>query len=133
MPDKTNYKFFRRAGFLPFEASAYSRTTREVKGKRRIHVDPVPLDVPYVKDMIAQRRVMFRKANKRGMSKAGYRRMINELYRRTGRLTPDGKPDAWQSIREWEERGQDKFPHYESPGGKKPRKSRKDFKKKMGK
>lgn len=134
MPAWNNYRAWRRAGFLPFEARAYSRTTRPVEGKRRIKVEPVPFNVPYVRNMIRQRYQLMKDSFARGMTYKQYKNMILNLYKKTDRINPKtGKPDAWKTLREWEERGKDDFPDYESPGGKKPRKSRKDFKKKMRK
>lgn len=127
---KQNYVFWRDFGFLAFEARAFSKETRQVKGKRAIKVDPVPFNVPYVQAMIKQRAKLHDDFMKRGGTEKDYKKMILKLYRKDGRIK-NGKPDAWKTLRDWEQRSKQDYPDYESPGGKKPRKSRGTFNQKM--
>ena len=101
---QARYVFCRKMGLLPFEARPMSR---------------VPPNVPYFKEMLRERRAMFKKAAQMKTSQAQWENQIKELYKvnKWQRLGRTGKiiADPWQMLRYHEEKFRDKQPQYESP------------------
>lgn len=101
---QARYIFCRKMGLLPFEARPMSR---------------VPPTVPYFKEMLRERRAMFKKATAMKIGQVKWERQIIELYKinkwqklgRTGKILAD----PWQMLRHYEEKWRDKQPQYESP------------------
>ena len=98
-----------RNGFLPFEAQEMSK---------------IPLDAPYLKDMIKERLSAFQEARRIRLSANAWKEVVYDIYISRG-LTRKryGRdfPDVWKYIRLQEERGKTKYPQYESPTKKKAR------------
>jgi hypothetical protein len=101
---QARYVFIRKMGLLPFEARPLSR---------------VPPNVPYFKEMLRERRAMFKKAAQMKVTQAKWEEQIKELYKvnRWQKLGRTGKivADPWQMLRQQEEKWRDKQPQYESP------------------
>ena len=98
------YIHCREMGLLPFEARPMSR---------------IPPNVPYFKEMLTERRAMFRKAVQLKTSRRKWEDQIKELYRvnKWQRLNKAGKTiaDPWSMLRDFEEKHRQKQPQYESP------------------
>jgi len=105
-----------KAGFLPFEYMAFTSTRRVTPSGKTIRVAPMPLDIPYIKEMIRERARAFRRAIKVGMKIEDYIDMItDDLYGELDLLDEDGNPDPWQYLRRQEDRYKDRHPEYKSP------------------
>ena len=108
------YQLLRYAGFLEFEARELSK---------------VPAKVPYMKKLINERMLLFRRTTKRGMVSSEYLRRIKLKYHGKGWIRKVGgkvKYDVWAMLRSFEDEYKDKVPDYVSPWEPKQRKTR-DF------
>ncbi len=126
---RKQYNTLVNAGFLPEEAGTLLSSMRRLPTGKRIRVNPLPLDIPYVKEMIRERARAFRRAKKEGIIntwKEWRETIIDGVYVNFDYLNDEGEVDPWKMLRHWEERYKDKHPEYESPYKEKKRK-RKDF------
>jgi len=114
-----NYNVLRYAGFLPFEAIELVRTSR-MTPSGKIKITPVPLNIPYVKEMIRDRARAFRVAKRQGVDIQDYIFSVEEMYRENGYLTPEGLPDFWQYFRDVRDKAIDRG-EYIVPLRRKPR------------
>lgn len=101
----------RKAGLLPFEAHALSRVPLE--------------DIPYLKQLLTERRAMLAEATKKGLSQQDYERQIKQIYI-DGSLIKVGTKgdillDPFQLLRKLEEDYIAKHPDYVSPWKKRSR------------
>lgn len=106
---QARYAKMRKAGLLPFEAHAFSRVSLE--------------DVPYMKQILAERRELLARATGDDLSQAQYEKLVKQMYI-DGSFTKVGKKgdillDPWQLLRKKEEDYIAKHPDYQSPGKKK--------------
>lgn len=133
MASKRVYRALRLAHFLPFEIREFARTVRITPSGKRIRVQPLPLNIPWIKDMIRERARGYRAARKAGLSNREFNEMIVEdMYAFNELLDDNGEPDPWQYLRRQKEKYKDKHPDYESPyKAKKPK--GKDFTSKYAK
>lgn len=97
-------------GFMPFEAQVFSKT---------------PFNVPYMKQLIKERKKELKAANKAGLSTAKYQAQIKKKYI-DNKFTKSSGPnriklDPWQLLRDQEEKFKLKNPMYDSPWKKKQR------------
>jgi len=104
------YGKFINAGFLPFEARILTSTTRVFAGRRK-RVRGLPLNVPYIKLMIKERRDALAIAREMKISKKEWRATIMDMYVDHNWLSR-GKADPWQMVRDWEDRYERVHPEY---------------------
>ena len=111
------YNKLKEYGFFPFEAKQLCK---------------VPFKTPYMREGIKERRRALKDSMReykgRGFrfSKTEWAEIIKEMYITKGWLS-EGRSDAWQMLRAWEDRYRDKRPEYESPPKKrKPKIKRKE-------
>lgn len=108
---RSKYKSLIEAGFLPEEA-------RELKTRSK-HALTAP---PYMKRLIASRRMTLRNAMRYGWTMTEYRQYIRDKYANikdgiyNGHPTyPDGALNVWAMVREYERSSRDRGDEYESP------------------
>lgn len=112
------YQALRYAHFLPEEAREFAKTTRITSSGKRIKVSAMPLNVPYIKDMIRERARAFRRGVRDGLVKSlkDWREVIIEgIYIELGFLDEDGNIGPWQLLRYNEDKYKDQHPEYQSP------------------
>jgi len=116
---QSRYKKLRDNGFLPFEASVLSR---------------VPLNVPYMKPLVAERRKLVKKQLDKKVSQTKIADGIKLSYNVKGFTRRDsiGRKlyDVWAYLRKYEDNWRDKQPEYRSPSQKR-RKNFTQFKRKF--
>ena len=99
------YELMRKAYLLPFEARPLSLT--------------VPLNVPYVRQLLMDRANDARVAKERGVTRAQFEEKIKGEYRREGWLKKNRAgeivADPWKMLRAFEDRFRARNPEYESP------------------
>ena len=109
------YQLLLYAGFLGFEARELSK---------------VPSKVPYMKKLINERMLLFRRATRLGWGKGKYAQSIKAMYRGKGWARGSGrgrvKYDPWAVLRSYEDEHKDKVPEYVSPWQPKQKRHR-DF------
>lgn len=118
-----------RLGMIKREIGQMVSTRRTLPDGRVIKVIPLPITVPYVKELIRTRTVAFRNAKRQGIVKTRQEWdnfIIESVYVANNYLKEDGRIDFWQMLRNWEERYKEKFPEYDSPY-KEKKKKMKDF------
>ena len=100
----------RQDGFLPFEARSLSR---------------VPPRVPYLADLVEERRAMVKKAKSLGTTQREFEMQVKNLYRVNNWLKKNeaGKivADPWAMFRDFGDRFRQKNPEYDSPWEKRQR------------
>lgn len=116
---RRKYNALRKAGFLPFEAKEFIRTSRMTE-KGKIKVTPPPLTIPYIKEMIRSRAKALRQAQREGVPIQDYINSIEDFYRDESFLDADGSPDFWQYFRDIRDKAIDRG-EYVPPLKKKPR------------
>lgn len=114
------------SGFSAREVREILRTTRILSNGKRIRVAPLPLDVPYVKEIIRQRARNYRRALSSGMTRGQYIHSITETVY-PDFLDENGNPDFWKYLRYIENKYKDEHPEYNSPQGKAHKRQSKDF------
>lgn len=105
------YIKLRESGFLPFEAQDLSKVSIKL--------------TPYLQQMVTERKRMLAKATKARLTKAGYKKLIDNIYDKGHFYIARAqgiKPDVWKMFRDWEEKYRDKHPEYQSPWQKKRKK-----------
>ena len=117
---RRKYNALRKAGFLPFEAIEFVRTSR-MTPQGKVKVTPVPLDIPYVKEMIRDRARAFRIAKRQGVDIQDYIFSVEEMYREDGYFTPEGLPDFWQYFRSIREKAIESGDYFEDKSRRKPK------------
>jgi hypothetical protein len=121
------YNALKNVGFLPFEARDITRVSRITPSGKRIKVRPIPLSVPYVKEMIRERAKEHRAAKAAGVTDTEWIKRIRDRYDENDWYNREGNRSLWPMIREYEDRYRAKHPQYESPGEKRKRKTTRDF------
>ena len=98
-----------KSGFLPFEAMEISK---------------IPVNAPYLKDMIKERRSAFQEAIRVKLPAYAWKEVVYDVYISRGltklRFGMDF-PDVWKYIRMLAERSKTKYPEYTSPSKKQPK------------
>ena len=107
----TRYQILRNKGLTNFEASIIST---------------IPLNVPFIKDLILDREYDKAQAIRNGMSEGEFVSMIKQQYIMNGFFKPaiagrKAKLDVWAMIRDYEKKFKDKHPSYTSPWMKRRR------------
>ena len=88
------YRALKSAGFLVFEARQFTSTSRITASGKRIKVKPLPLSVPYIKEMIRERGKEHRQAMKAGVTQAEWTEKIKERYDEEDWFETSGKHRA---------------------------------------
>ena len=124
--NKRVYNAFRKAHFLPEEAKVFASNIRITPEGRRRRVGALPLNLPYVKEMLRERARAFRLGVKDGLIKSqhDWRETILEgIYTDLDLLNDYGEIDPWKLLRRAEEKYKDRHPEYHSPYKAKKKKS----------
>lgn len=107
----SRYKILRNNGFTNFEAAVLSN---------------VPLDVPYMKDLVADRKQRKADAIEKGLTEDQYNVKVrqdyidNKFYKEAG-VGRRARIDVWKMFRDWKKRFEAQYPNYESPWKKRRR------------
>lgn len=90
-----------RSGFLPFEIKEMLKETRTKKNGEVYTVSPLSehLDTDYVKTMLRARAKEARIARIQGMTKKDYNLRIVNIYRDSGFVKMNSRPDFWSFLR----------------------------------
>jgi len=114
----TRYTILRNKYFTNFEAAVLSN---------------VPLDLPFMKELIREREYKGQEARDSGMSEGQFINKIKQEYIDNEFITPENKErgtkariNVWKMLRNREKKYKDQHPAYESPW-KKRRRNWRDF------